>query len=101
MPIIRTTTVESGTNNNVLSPNIITYDFQSQLKSILDDKTLFSDVNKLSVNKSDIWKPYEKNNEYPFELQDGTIYQNTLMHNKDQNSFHVGIQLYMDKTGVD
>ena len=101
LPIIRTTTVESGTNNNVLSPNIITYDFQSQLKSILDDKTLFSDVNKLSVNKSDIWKPYEKNNQYPFELQDGRIYQNTLMHNKDQNSFHVGIQLYMDKTGVD
>ena len=101
MPIIRTTMLESNLNAELISPRIITYDFKSQLLNLLSNKELFSDITKLSVNQTDIWSPYQRNDNYPFELQDGSIYQSMVKNSKENNHLQLGIQIYMDKTGTD
>ena len=104
LPLFQTIPLETNQydkNNIELSPKVITFNFKDQLLSLLNNKMLFSNLSLLSVNKDNPWENYEKNIDYPFEIQDGNIYDKISNYNKEDNLFQIGIQLYLDKTGID
>ena len=77
-PYIVTTNLK--TNDKPQPIEITVFDFKTQLMSLLDDKTLFGDINNLDVNPEDPFGLYNAPHQVLSTVNSGMRYRNAYQH---------------------
>jgi len=82
---------------------VVKFHFVRQILDLLDDRSIFGNLDKLVVNREDHFSPYVNTSGYLDEVLDGSWYAETVRNRKidPTTEFLLPIICYMDKTGTD
>ena len=64
------------TNRNAEQMNVTVFNFEKQLMSLLQDKSLFGNIQNLDVNPDNPFGKYKAKNNYLSTVNSGNRYQN-------------------------